>query len=180
MVETGSDATVTVDLTEADVTTVLRSFILSVLPSTMSVRLGQQNRVAPPVGPFVTMTIVGRRRLGTNSWVYTKTARVVRDPTEITVQVGCFGDGAGDNIQRIVALFRDFYATDFFTASGFDVAPLYAGEPRQMAFISGEKQYENQWSADLKLQANFMLTVPQAFATSADAQVISVDSLSAS
>ena len=180
MEQAGGDATVAVNLTETDVTTTLKAFILSVLPFPMSVRLGQQNRVAAPIEPFVVMTIIGKRRLGTNSWTYSRTARVVRDPTEITVQVSCFGIGAGDTVQRIVALFRDFYATDFFAASGFDVAPLYAEDPRQTAFVSSEKQYEDQWSADLRMQANFILTVPQVFATSAQATAASVESLTSS
>jgi hypothetical protein len=57
----------TISLTDSDILTVLRSFILSVLPTDVEVVQGQANRVAEPQGDdFVMMWPVSRSRLATN------------------------------------------------------------------------------------------------------------------
>ena len=57
----------TVTPTQDDITTLLRSFLLDVLPPGIEVVLGQINRVAEPDGDqFVVMTPVSIIRLGTN------------------------------------------------------------------------------------------------------------------
>ena len=84
--------------------------------------------------------------------------------TEITVQLDVYGAGSSDNTQIISTLFRDEYACASFSASGYDVQPLYTSEPRQMPFITGENQYEDRWSIDVVLQANPVVTAPQQFA----------------
>lgn len=164
-----------VNLSESGVTTALRAFLLSILPPGVEVRLGQQNRVASPVGPFVLMTVIQRRQIATNGGRYTATGRIVTRQERVTVQISAFGAGAGDCIQRIATLFRDPYATDFFSAQLYPVAPLYAEEPRQVVFINGEDQYEDQWVSDLHLQANYEYTTPQQFADAATVDLIEVD-----
>lgn len=47
------------------------------------------------------------------------------------------------------------------------IAPLYAGSARQIPFVNGERQYEEQWQIDLHLQASFALTLPQPMASAA-------------
>lgn len=47
------------------------------------------------------------------------------------------------------------------------IAPLYAGPARQIPFVNGERQYEEQWQIDLHLQASFVLTLPQPMASAA-------------
>ncbi|MCP1246180.1 hypothetical protein NKW54_09525 [Acetobacter cerevisiae] len=47
------------------------------------------------------------------------------------------------------------------------IAPLYAGPARQIPFINGERQYEEQWQIDLHLQASFALSLPQPMASAA-------------
>lgn len=166
---------VSVNLSESDVTTALRSFLLSILPASVEVRLGQQNRVAAPLGPFVLMTIILRQQIATNRSRYTATGRVVSRQERVTVQISAFGPGSGDRIERIVTLFRDPYATEFFSAQRLPIAPLYADDARQMAFINGESQYEDNWSADLHLQVNYEFTIPQQFADAATIDLIDVD-----
>lgn len=47
------------------------------------------------------------------------------------------------------------------------IAPLYAGPARQIPFVNGERQYEEQWQIDLHLQASFALSLPQPMASAA-------------
>ena len=53
-------------------------------------------------------------------------------------------------------------------ASGFDIAPLFASEPRQVPFLNEAQQVETRWSVDLVMQVNPLVTVPQDFAQSLD------------
>jgi len=63
--------TVVVSPNEADVQSVLRSFLLSVLPIGVDVIEGQDNRVAEPsAADFVVMTAIRRRRVETNLDAY--------------------------------------------------------------------------------------------------------------
>lgn len=163
------------NLSESDVTTVLRSFLMSVLPGDVQVMLGQQNQTAPPVGPFVLMTIILRQQIATNGTAYAGQSRIVKRQSHLTIQASAFGPGAGDNIQRITTMFRDPYAVEFFAAQNQFVTPLYADAPRQMPLVNAERQYENEWSADLHLQANYQYTIPQQFADAATIELINVD-----
>lgn len=178
MVQTGSNPadTVTVNLTEDDILEQVGNWLLTVLPITADqIVAGQQNQVAAPLGLFVTMTIVGRKRLATNAWIYAATTKQTTTPWQISVQIGVFGPGAGDAIQTLTSLFRDPIAADFFAACGFPIAPLYASDARQTAFISEARQYEDNWNADLNLQVNYVLTTPIQTATSATVGIINVD-----
>ncbi|MCP1202252.1 phage neck terminator protein [Acetobacter oryzoeni] len=179
MVQTGSGAAdpIATNLSEDDVTTALRAFLLSILPAGTEVRLGQQNRVVAPLGLFVLMTIVVRQQIATNGSKYGIGTRTVSRQEHVTIQVSVFGPGAGDMIERIVTLFRDPYACQFFQQERpqGDVAPLYADDPRQTGFINGERQYENNWNADLHLQANYQYTIAQQFADAATIDLINVD-----
>lgn len=88
-------------------------------------------------------------------------------PTKVTVQCDFHGPLSADNAQTFAGLFRDSYAVEQFATSGFDVTPLYAGEPHQAPFLNGEQQIEYRWSVDAVVQCNPVLTVPQQFADQA-------------
>lgn len=90
--------------------------------------------------------------------------QMLLQPTKVTVQLDIHGPNSADNTQIISTTFRDEYAVDQFSTSGYDVTPLYASEPRQVPFIDGEQQYEDRWVIDVVMQANPMVTVPQQFA----------------
>lgn len=166
---------ITASLSESDVTNALRAFLMSILPGNVVVMLGQRNRVAPPAGPFVLMTIILRQQIATNGSRYTSSARIVTRQERVTIQISAFGVGAGDRIERIVTLLRDPYATEFFSGVNSAVAPLYADDPRQMAFVNDSHQYEDQWSADLHVQANYEFTIPQQFADKLTIDTLEVD-----
>ena len=152
---------------------VLRAFLLGILPAGTEVVRGLDNRVPEPIGAdFLVMTPVLRERIETNVDTYrdgypdAPCAKDVLQPVKLTVQLDIHGPAGADHTQVITALFRDEYAVDRFAASGFDMAPLYTSEPRQIPFLNGEQQVEALWSVDLVMQVNSLVTVPQDFAQS--------------
>ena len=88
----------------------------------------------------------------------------IKQPTKVTVQLDVHGPNSSDNAQTISTLFRDDYAVQNFYASGFDVMPLYAGDPKQIPFINAEQQYENRYVIDAVMQANEVVSPPQQYA----------------
>ncbi|WP_215754790.1 LIC_12616 family protein [Acetobacter sp. P5B1] len=197
MVETSGYPTASVSLppVTAATTTALRAFLQTILPPDLPVLLARQNRMAAPNGPFALMALLMHQRIATSATRYTANARIILQQQDITVQVSLFGEGAADNAQRITALFQNGWAAEFFTSfhentspktasdaasdapSGTQppplstpsprIAPLYAGPARQIPFINGERQYEEQWQIDLHLQASFALSLPQPMASAA-------------
>src|SRR5947208_546426 len=77
--------------------------------------------------------------------------------------------------QVISTAFRDSYAVDFFATVGDAAVPLYAGDPRQMAFIDENQQYEDRWVIDAHLQTNPVVRVPQQFAGAVEVGLVEVD-----
>ena len=197
-----------INLTETATVAILGQFLASIIPGaasspiTFEIVVGQQNRVPEPISAdYVVMTPIMRMRLETTSNIYadgpyqvgnpsgTQTATA---PTELTIQCDFHGPNSGDNAQIFTTLFRDEYATQFFTdaqvalsdiqaslganmtdqtgapivvVASVDAAPLYTSDPRQVPFINGEEQYEERWSVDAAIQINAAVTVPLAFAS---------------
>jgi hypothetical protein len=85
-------------------------------------------------------------------------------PIKFTAQIDVHGPASADNAQIISTLYRDDYAVQQFASSGFDVVPLYMGEPRQIPYLNGEQQIEERWSIDTVMQCNPIVTTPQDFA----------------
>ncbi len=176
--------------TESQVFTALRSFLLGLglaysAPQATAAEVvkGQANRVAEPQGAdFVVMTPIRRERLSTNVDTYTDPyplpggVGAALQPTRVVVQLDVHGPNSGDNAQVIATMLRDPYAFDAFAASGFDVVPLYADDPRQIPFIDAEKQYEDRWIVDAHLQANEVVTgAPVQFYASAVVNLVEVE-----
>lgn len=91
----------------------------------------------------------------------TKTAQQY---TMVTMQLDIHGPASADNTQIISTMFRDEYAANFFEQSGYDIAPLYVGEPKQIPFQNAEQQYEFRWVLEVVMEANPIVTVPLQFA----------------
>jgi hypothetical protein len=166
-------------LTQVQMFEALRGFLLAVVPNIEVIR-SQTNRVPEPLGPdFVTMVEILRERLATNVVTppasNTAASLTIATPWKVTVQLDVHGPASGDNAMTIAGLFRDDYAVQIFQASGYDVTPLYCGEPRQAPFLNAEQQIEQRWTFDAVMQCNLVITVPQQFAVSLDANVIDVD-----
>ena len=101
----------------------------------------------------------------------------VTQATEITIQLDVHGPASAENAQAITTLLRDGYAVDAFLALGSDVQTLYADDPKQIPFISGEQQYETRWVIEAKLQANQVLSTPQQFAGALAVGVVEVEAV---
>ncbi|MBS0966966.1 hypothetical protein JK165_12865 [Acetobacter okinawensis] len=153
----------------------VRNWLLGILPAGMAVVQGQQNRVAPPALPFVTMLLLERERLATNSWTYTPTTREVREPVRLGMQLGLFGPGAGAGVQAITTLWRDPDAAACFAGLPFPLAPLDADAPTRSGFWEGKHQYEEHWSVVLHMQVTFQTSIAQDFATTLSVIALSAD-----
>lgn len=160
--------TATISITESNILTALGNFLVGALPAGVTIVRGQDNQVVEPLDDFVVMTPMLRNRLATNvdSWLYVAAPTTLAhlQSVQVTVQIDVYGPNSGDYSQIVSTLLRDAYACDVFEASGFDIQPLYAGDPTQRPFINGEGQYENRWGVDAVLQANPIVSSPQDFA----------------
>ena len=90
--------------------------------------------------------------------------RLTTESVQMAIQVDLYGPNSGNFAQTVSAMFRDGFAVDQFAALSPAISPLYADEPRQLAFSDGEQQYENRWSIDVVMQVDQTVTVPQQFA----------------
>lgn len=154
-------------LTDRQLLTAIRAFLVAVLPVGVEVVKGQDNRVGVPKSKdFVVVTFMGRERQSTNRWAYDldRNVRAVLQPTTVSIQVDIFGPNSAANVQVVSTLARDMFSYDNLRAQGVDAAILFASEPRQMAWIGGDQQYEDRWEVDLSVQANMVIEVPQDFA----------------
>ncbi len=105
-------------------------------------------------------------------------AALISQPTEVTIQTDVYGPSAADNTSILTTLLRDGYFDLWLTRQGYTdqgIGILDVGEPRQMAFIDGEDQYEDRWSFDVKLQANQVTSPSQDFADSINLDIIEAD-----
>jgi len=96
-------------------------------------------------------------------------------PTKVTVQLDVHGPNSAENAQTISTLFRDDFAVQAFKASGFDVSPLYASDPKQLPFENENAQIENRWVIDAVMQANQTIRASQQFADELDITLIDVE-----
>lgn len=99
----------------------------------------------------------------------------VTQAVEISIQCDVHGPASAENAQAITTLLRDGYAVDAFLALGDDVQTLHADDPKQIAFLNGESQWETRWVIEAKLQANQVLSVPLQFAGALAVDLIEVD-----
>lgn len=173
-----------IDLTESSILTALRSYLLSILPNEVEIVRSQSNRVpSPAASDYVVMTPGLRERLETNRTNYSD--QPLASPpvgtsssemsTKMTVQLDVHGPFSADNTQIIATLFRSQSSCDFFAATGFNMAPLYTSEPRQLNFETAERQNELRWIVDVVLQINPIITQAQDFADKLTVGVHSVD-----
>lgn len=162
--------------TEEDIFAALRAFLQDVLPLKSTgpdvpflVVVGQENRVAEPLNTaartnsnYVVMTPLRMPRLSTNAEIQASLglALAITQSSQCVIQLDVHGPEAFNNSSIISALFRSSYAVDFFAARATSgtIAPLFADDPRQMAFTSGEQQYEDRYIIEANLQVNQTVT----------------------
>lgn len=159
-------------ITDQDIYAAIRVFLLSFLPAGTPVIQGLQNDVPEPEEDnFVAMIPLFRGRMGTNLATYavpetgSQGASLLTMDTELKLQLDVHGPLSGDFAQMIATLWRSDYGVQLVGSQGYDIAPLYAEEPRQSPFINGEQQFEVRWSVDVALQINPVVSLPQDFAS---------------
>lgn len=90
----------------------------------------------------------------------------IEQSTEAVYQIDVHGPASGDNVQTISTAFRDAYGVSLFAGTG--ITPLYAEDPRQLAFTTAAAQFEDRWSIDVHVDFNPVISVPTEFTDSID------------
>lgn len=140
----------------------LRAFILTLVTGVEVVQ-GLGNGVPMPEGAFIALTATGQRRLATNEDTYNLiNARDVKQSTEYSIQIDCYGPNSSDYATAICMMLRDPYGCDMLLPYGCQ--PLYSSDPTQSALINGEENYEQRWMLTAVLQFNPVITVPHEYA----------------
>lgn len=165
----------TVSISEQDVYTALRAFILGLI--TCEVVQGLGNGVPMPKGGFIAMTALFQERLETNIRSYadpTPTTGTVTSENHIqyTIQLDCYGPLSNDWAVILSTMLRDEYGCN---ALAPNLQPLHADEPHMMPLIDGEDQYEKRWMVEAVLQYNPAITTPMQFFDQAEAAIVDVD-----
>lgn len=161
--------TSTISITQDNLTTALRGWLLSVIAG--EVIAAQQNRVAMPAGPFCQITPLFMRALSTDRASYVDpgvnpgTESHSRS-TQWTAQLDFYGSTAADNAAIVATLIRTDTTCTYFAGLGLDMQPLYAGEPKQTSMITGEQQYLSRWTLEFVAQFNPVVQAAQDFAAS--------------
>lgn len=176
-----------ISISDDDVFTALRSFILDVLPALaasggVNVRQGQQNDVPMPPGPdFIIITPISRVGLATTVRDYFPSddpapalgTRETTRQTQAGVFINFYGPNSTDNAQIFNTLFRDLYGCDFLRP--YHVQPLSCDDGKQMPLTDGEKQYEQRWVVTAYLQVNPTVSTPQEFADTTTIDIVEAD-----
>lgn len=172
----------TLTLTEDDLKTALRGFLLSVTDG--DVVSGQQNDVAMPLGPFIEMTPIRTQELCRPWSTYHDAGaglgvETIHRSSSWTCQLDCFGKQAQNAATVISTLFRTDFACRHFANrhDGIVIQPLYASEPRQLPFINAEMNYEKRWVVEVTLQFNALIVVPAAFARELHVTPVPIETL---
>lgn len=175
--------------TEDDIFAALRSFLQNVLPPVDSatgfvVVVGQENRVPEPKGSnYIVFWPLRMPRLSTNNEALISAGleATYSQKSQCVIQLDVHGPEAFNNATIISTMFRSSYATDYFTSNfGSNIAPLFADDPRQAQFVSGEQQYEDRYIVEANLQVKQTVTTPAQSATSLDVGITDVETNPAS
>ncbi|WP_186043044.1 phage neck terminator protein [Burkholderia gladioli] len=176
---------VTISITESNVYSALRTFLLGVLPTGVEVVKAQENGVGEPMGTdFVVINSISAPRLATNVDGYTDPVvaggsgpgtRNSMQAIGVRLQLDVHGPNSADNAAIISTLFRDEYACVVIGTVNPNIQPLYCENPRQMPFINGENQYEQRWIIELALQYNPITQTPQDFFDEITPEIVNVD-----
>jgi hypothetical protein len=164
-------------VTETQLFTALRSFVIEVtgLGEKLVLR-GPLNRLSMPKDGFIVMSPLGQKGLSTNTTTYGDTTKTLRRSTEWSAQIDCYGTLAGDRAQVIATAIRDSWTCRKFAELDPDVQPLYATDARQMPLVTGEQQYEQRWTFEIRLTYKPGVVLPQDSATELHVEFVEVDS----
>lgn len=173
---------VSIDITDTQVFTALRSFLLGIFPSGVEIVQGLDNQVSMPAPPCIIMTPLFKQRLAANTATYTDSgAEHPLDgtknslmPTQYTIQVDFYGELSGDQAETVATVFRDDYAVAAFPEA---IKPLYCSDPKRLDFTNDQAQYEKRWEIDVEIQYNPTTKTPMQFADDLDVTDFSVETI---
>lgn len=163
----------TLNVTESQLFTALRAFLLEIIGTGVEVIQTQNNRVPMPKGPFIAMTPIRIDGLSTVVTDYTAATRSDTRTTQWQVQLDFYGPQAAMQAATVAQLWRTSWAAEQL-ASG-PLQPLYAGEPLQTTMVNGEMQWESRWTLDLFAQFNPITTVSQQTASALTIGLAEID-----
>ncbi|QDX31940.1 hypothetical protein Dpoa569_0001333 [Dickeya poaceiphila] len=170
--------TATISISEDDLTTALRGFLLSLVDVSDCV-LGQENNVPmPEIGTdYIVMTPIDSVATSTNKWVHDgeNGQKKTNRNSQWRCQIDFYGPNAQNNAVIISTMIRDEYAAGWFSSNGSALSPLYSNDPHQTTMINGEQQYEPRWTMDFIGQTNPVITTPQQYMTSANPNAVPVN-----
>ena len=147
----------TINTTARDLFVELKAFIVAQLGiDAGNVIQGYNNRAAMPTGGFVVMSMVYSNRLATNTHSNTDDSLTVLKPTDVAVQIDCYGDKSYEWSHTLCTLLRDDVSISDFPSG---IVPLYADDARLMPIINSEQQYEKRWMFTANFQVNSAVTL---------------------
>lgn len=168
----------TISITQDDLTTALRGFLLSLIDA--EVFLSQENNSSMPIGDFVTMTPMFITGLSTNRVGYNdpgagQGSELTQRSNQWRCQLDFYGNSAQEMAAIVGTMIRSEYATNWFRQNNMPVTPLYAGEPHQTTMINAEQQYESRWTLDFIAQFNAVIATPLDFMDSIQVGIVAAD-----
>lgn len=168
----------TISVTDSDLFTALRSYLLTVIGSGVEIIQTQNNRVPMPQGPFIAMTPVRIDGLSTPVTSYEDPgvgtgSRLDTRTTQWRVQLDFYGPNASMQAAIVAGLWRTEYTTDLLKDG--PLQPLYPGDPLQTTMVNAEMQWESRWTLELFAQFNPVITSPQQFADELQVVLVEVD-----
>lgn len=163
-----------VDVKEASVFAALRKFLLELAPGVEVIR-ANVNRVPMPKGAFTLLTILRKERISTLHRTYTDTetegTQNNRQPYQYVMQIDFFGSDAGDRAAVFTALWHDFTAFDNMPGN---IKPLYCNDPVMMPITDAEREYQERWMVEARIEVNPVIRVPMEFFKTWDLELIPV------
>ncbi|PTQ70295.1 hypothetical protein [Pseudomonas sp. GV071] len=169
--------TVTIDLTEADLMTALRGFLLPIVNCPV---VPAEDNQPLPSGTFVTMTSLSIEALASNKSRFADTGSATTSrldylcSSQWTVQLDFYGVPANSLAMRVAGLVGSDYAADWFAAGTLAMTPLYASQLRNTTRINSEQQYQPRWTFNFVAQFNPVITTAMDYADQLHIEVAEV------
>jgi len=94
-------------------------------------------------------------------------ALALKQATRVVFQLDVHSEDMGrasDMAQTLSTVMRDDTGVQLLRASGLPLTPLFADDPKQIPFETGEKQTEDRYVVECHLQADQIITPEQEFA----------------
>ena len=165
---------ITISNNEQDLYTAIRTWLLSILPTTWEVVQGQNNYVSLPVNPCVVMTSAGADRLMTNTDNLDSTGLINSISTQIQykIQLDFYGAGSAEYSMIVSTMMRDMDTPAQFPAY---IQPLYADDVMQIPLVTGGENYLERWKLTAYFDFNPVMQLATQSANAVNVGIIPVD-----